>query len=115
MLTEFRFRSKGKDLGIEKLEILKEVGDRIDDDDDILFAFVDAKGNHMDYTDWVGDAISCVNEVNNHTTESEDCELDINIPWHIQIVYSHNSKPISKARFQKLFGDALLLEKKEVK
>ena len=120
MLTQFRFRFKGKDLGVEKLEIIKEAGDKIEDDD-ILYAFVNSKGEHMDYIDWVGDAIDCVNEVNNPTkediadaTESKDYELDINVPWHIQIVYSHNSKPISKARFSKLFGAALLLEKKEV-
>lgn len=101
--SEFRF--KGKDLGIDKLKILELAYDDIEDYD-IEYLIVDNSGHHVDTTDWVGDALEIV------STEHEDKKImaEINKPWHIQIIDTSTMKEISKQRFRKLFGDALLLE-----
>jgi len=112
MLSEFRFRFKGKDLGIEKLNILKSVGDGIEDDD-ILYSIVNKDNILIDQTDWVGEAIDIIQDSNNLNREefNDECIEEMGLPWHIQI--TSNGRPISKTRFNKLFGDALLLAKNE--
>ena len=103
--SEFRF--KGKDLGIEKLYILALAYDDIEDDD-IEYMIIDNSENEVDTTDCAICALNIVLE-----EADEALRAEIKKPWHIQIVWINTYKEISKSRFRKLFGDALLLEYKE--
>jgi hypothetical protein len=103
--SEFRFR--GKNLGIEKLKILVLAYDDIEDDD-IEYMIVDSSGGLVDTTNCVREALNIVLEKENVALSTE-----IKTPWHIQIVNPSTLKDISKSRFIKLFGDALLLEYKK--
>jgi len=103
--SEFRFR--GKDLGIEKLKLLELAYDDIEDYD-IEYLIIDDSGEILDSTDWVGEALNVVlDEID------EKLMTEIKKPWHIQIVNVGTHKDITKSRFRKLFGDALLLEYRE--
>jgi hypothetical protein len=103
--SEFRFR--GKNLGIEKLKILVLAYDDIEDYD-IVYMIVDSSGGLVDTTDCAKCALDIVLE-----GADEALSAEIKKPWHIQIVWSNTYKDISKSRFRKLFGDALLLEYKK--
>ena len=104
--SEFIYR--GKNLGLEKLKILELAYDDIEDHD-ILYAIIDNKGELIDATDWIGEAL----EIIAFKDSSEELKKELLAPWHIKIVWANTYKDISKSRFRKLFGDALLLEHRE--
>ena len=105
--SEFRF--KGTDLGIEKLKILEMAYDDIEDHD-IEYMIVDDSDELVDTTDCAKCALDIVLEEADVTLSAESKK-----PWHIQLVWVDTYKDISKSRFRKLFGDALLLEHRERK
>lgn len=107
-MKQSEFRYKGKNLGLEKLKILEKARDNIEDYD-IEYMIVDDDGGIVDTTDWVGNALEVV------AVEYADEKLikELTLPWHIHIVNADTLKEISKSRFKKLFGDALLLEHRE--
>ena len=107
-MKQSEFRYKGKNLGLEKLKILVNAYDEIEDDD-IGFLIIDNSGEMVDLTDCAMEALSFVLE----ECESEALYAEIKMPWHIEIVNIHTKKQIPKSRFIKLFGEALLLEQME--
>ena len=107
-MKQNEFRYKGKNLGLEKLNILKMAYDNIKDYD-IEYMIIDNDDGIIDTTDWVGEALEIV------SVKYEDKKLikELTLPWHIQIINTDTLKEISKSRFRKLFGDALMLEHRE--